>query len=112
MELHISEKVKKEMGAAGVLMLGRGMMERSFQKWQAGFRTRRAGCPKGLWPLRFQGKPLEGEFLVSSYVGGTFTVITTPTDQWLVLTSELEQAELLAKNAEKTAKPFAFVAQA
>jgi hypothetical protein len=35
MQLHIGETVQQEMGAAGVLILGRGMMERSFEKWQA-----------------------------------------------------------------------------
>ena len=109
MNIRISEAVREEMGPHGILLVGRRLLERSFQHWLAGVRTRRRDCPKDLWPIRFQGRNLSGEFLVSTYVGATYTVITTPTDQWLLLTAEMEQHRLLGAECRRRATPFGFL---
>lgn len=107
MERHVSEKSTADLGAASEA-LSRALLDRSLVKWNGGMRSQKMHMPKGLWPFVFNGKPLSGEFLVSNYIGGAFTVITTPTAQWLVLTDELEQGDFLRQDYLATAKPFVF----
>jgi hypothetical protein len=79
------------------------MMERSFEMWRRGVRTRKRDCP--VWPVRFQGRRLRGEFLLSSYMGGRFMVITTPDNQWLFLSGELEQGAKFVRDHQDRSSP-------
>lgn len=105
---HVSDKAMNEFGGIGQ-MLGLPLMERSLNKWNAGMRTREQYSPKELWPFVFQGKPMMGEFLVSSYAGGKYTVVTNATEQWFVLTDELEQGRFIQGDHSATSKPFGFI---
>jgi hypothetical protein len=81
------------------------LLDRSHQKFKQGLRTtRRAGQP---WPYTHNGKELFGDFLVSSYDGGTIGTITTKSWQWIGLVSEMDQAEFIAANHPKIARRFA-----
>jgi hypothetical protein len=79
-------------------------LDRSKQKFQAGLRTRKKDCK--VWPLTHAGKELSGEFLVSTYFGGTIGVITTPTSQWVGMIEEMDQGAELAGNHAEIARPF------
>lgn len=72
-------------------------LARSVQKYKAGVRSGKK--------VVFKGKELKGQYLVSTYLEGTWCVITTPDWQWIGLTQELgEHMEAaLVDNHKKTA---------
>jgi hypothetical protein len=109
MQRHVSELAMQDLGEAGMEIIGTPCLDRSLQKWQAGMRTTKRAST--VWPIIFQGRPLEGEFLLSGYIGGTYAVITTATDQWLVLTTELGQGDAVQAEISSKATPFAHVGQ-
>lgn len=77
---------------------------RSKQKFDGGLRTRRQDSH--IWPLTHQGRRLDGDFLISTYVGGVIGVITTPTWQWVGPTVEMDQGEGFARNHSAKARRF------
>jgi hypothetical protein len=108
MKRHVSDKAMSKFGSIWEMM-GLPLMERSHDKWKAGMRTKEQHTPKELWPFVLNGKPMTGEFLVSSYAGGAYTVVTTATDQWFVLTEELEQGQFIKSDHSATSRQFVFV---
>lgn len=71
---------------------------------RGGKAARHFRIPDLLWRFILNGKPM------SRYSGGKYTVITTATDQWFVLTEELEQREFIKHDHPATSKPFVFAA--
>jgi hypothetical protein len=108
--LHVSDEAKKALGGDGFEYFGSQLMTRSYQRWLQGVRTHRHDLePRGLWPFDFPPAKLEsGQFLVSTYLGGEIAVITTASDQWLLMTDELPQAAQVYKERQRDATPFVF----
>ena len=100
MKRNISENARAEIGEN---FLTTQLYERSAQKFQEGVRT--------TIPFRMDGKPLTGDYLVSTYIGGCVLVVTTRREQWLVMTDEQnpDAASTLRKVHEQIATPFGFI---
>ncbi len=83
-------------------VVSRASVERSQQKYKEGLRS----------PFRVvhQGKLLQGSYLLSTYIGGTVAVITTPHWLWAGMTDEMSPGmqRMILKKHGKIASPFAF----
>jgi hypothetical protein len=70
------------------------MYDRSLEMYNLGHRTTRETSP--FWPMDFGEGPLSN-FLMSCYNGGRYTVITTDSAQYLMLTEELDPNGAVAR---------------
>src|SRR5262249_43380290 len=82
-----------------------GLFHRSEQKFNEGVRTTKRDLPYRNWCelCRSFGE----SFLVSSYCGGIYCVVTTPTQQYGLLTEELQEGQTLVNLHARQANIFA-----
>ena len=97
MKVNVSDRAKAE----GIEMLFEGLLARSREKFAGGVRTK-------IGPMRFGGRVLMN-YLLSTYMGGEYAVITTRHEQWLVMSSELENADVVKERHGQIASTFAIV---
>src|SRR5262245_39835690 len=95
--VYLSDKAK----AHEAMFTTMGLLHRSEEKFQQGLRTKKQYCDYQNWCA--YRKLYGADFLVSTYVGGTYAVVTTPTAQYGYLTEEMANAAALIKNHSQNA---------
>jgi hypothetical protein len=100
--VYLSNKAKEHE-----VMFTAGLLDRSEEKYQQGFRTKKQYVPYKDWCAyrRLYGV----DFLVSTYVGGMYVVVTTPTAQYGYLTEEMANADALLHSHRINANDFSTV---
>lgn len=96
-ETKVSAKAREYLGEA-LDLYAPVFFERSKEKYSEGLRTREL--------LTFKGNPITGDFLLSSYNGGIYSVITWPSVQLLFMTEELDQSSMLLERHARTSTWF------
>jgi len=101
--VYLSEKAKEHEAMFTTM----GLLHRSEEKYQQGLRTKKQYCDYKDWCAyrRLYGV----DFLVSTYVGGTYCIVTTPTAQYGYLTEELSNADALLHSHRNNANDFSTV---
>jgi hypothetical protein len=84
--VYLSNKAKEHEA-----MFAAGLLDRSEEKYQQGSRTKKQHVPYKDW-CQYRRR-YGADFLVSTHVGGTYCVVTTPTAQYGYLTEELANAD-------------------
>src|SRR5262249_24414496 len=81
-----------------------GLFHRSEQKYSEGLRTTKRDLPYRTWcELR---RSFGERFLISCYCGGTYCVVTTPTQQYGLLAEELQEGQTLVSLQHQQASVF------
>jgi hypothetical protein len=96
---HLSDKAKEHE-----VIFAAGLLSRSEEKFQQGLRSRKKHMNYRDW-CKFR-RAFGDDFLVSTYSGGTYCVVTTPNAQYGYLTEEMETADSLLQHHQKEARPF------
>lgn len=100
-------KITTDASVKGQELITDALLERSLEKFDEGLRSR--PTKGGLPATRFEGRELkDGTYLLSTYLGGMYAVITTRYWQWVGLTEQLTGAASIVANHQKTATPVVF----
>jgi hypothetical protein len=101
--VYLSDKAKEHEAMFTTM----GLLNRNEEKYQQGLRTKKRNVPYKDW-CEYRRK-YGADFLVSTYVGGTYCIVTTPTAQYGYLTEEMANTDVLLHSHRNNANDFSTV---